>query len=82
MNNNTNYINTKKWKTLKGVSKTIQNKEKEQKGGFLSISLDTLGASLVGNMLTEKEINRAEDGIIRAGYGSSKHKNFKFHHLL
>ena len=50
---------------LKGVSETIQNKVREQKGRFL-------GASLLGNMLTGKGINRTEDGIIRAGYGSSK----------
>ena len=37
----------------KGVGETIQNEVKEQKGGFLSILLGTLGASLMGNMLTE-----------------------------
>ena len=36
---------------IKGVSKTIQNEAKEQKGGFLSILLGTLGASLLGNLL-------------------------------
>ena len=39
---------------LKGVTKTIKNETKEQKGGFLSMLLDTLGASLLGNMLAEK----------------------------
>ena len=34
---------------LKGVTKTIKNETKEQKGGFLSMLLDTLGASLLGN---------------------------------
>ena len=62
---------------LKGVSKTIQNEAKEQKGGFLGMLLGTLGASLLGNMLADKGINRAgygnkADGIIRAGYGSKK----------
>ena len=57
---------------LKGVSETIQNKVREQKGRFLGMLLDTLGASLLGNMLTGKGINRTGDGIIRAGYGSSK----------
>ena len=57
---------------LKGVSETIQNEVKEQKGGFLSMLLGTLGASLLGNMLTGKEINRAGKGVIRAGYGSKK----------
>ena len=48
---------------LKGLSKTIQIEAKEQKGGFLSILLGTLGASLLGNMLASKRTNRA-------GYGS------------
>ena len=32
---------------LKGVSETIQNEAKEQRGGFLSMLLGTLGASLL-----------------------------------
>ena len=39
---------------LKRVTETIKNKTKEQKGGFLSMSLGTLGASLLGNLLTGK----------------------------
>ena len=46
---------------LKGVTKT-KNETKEQKGGFLSMLLGTLGASLLGNLLTGK-------GIVRAGTG-------------
>ena len=45
---------------LKGVSKTIKNETKEQKGGFLSMLLGTLGASLLGNLLSGK-------GIVRVG---------------
>ena len=62
---------------LKGVSKTIQNEAKEQKGGFLSMLLGTLGASLLGNILAGKGINRAGEGVIRAGYGNKRqdHKN-------
>ena len=41
---------------LKGVTKTIENETKEQKGGFLSMLLGTLGASLLGNLLTGKGI--------------------------
>ena len=41
---------------LKGVSKTIKNQIKEQKGGFLSMILGTLGASLLGNFLREKDL--------------------------
>ena len=52
---------------LKRVTKTIKNETKEQKGGFLSMLLGTLGASLLGNLLTGK-------GIIRAGSGNNKGK--------
>ena len=59
---------------LKGVSKTIENEIKEQRGGFLSMLLGTLGASLLGNLLTGKSIIRAgeQNGIVRAGEGSKK----------
>ena len=73
---------------LKGVTKTVQNEVKEQKGGFISMLLGTLGASLLGNLLTGKGvyragkgkgINRAGEGIVRAGYGrpssSASHNN-------
>ena len=59
---------------LKGVSKTIKNESKEQRGGFLSMLLGTLGASLLGNLLTGKGIMRAGDGIVRAGSGSEKNQ--------
>ena len=52
---------------LKGVTKAIKNKTKEQKGGFLSMLLGTLGASLLGNLLAGK-------GIVRAGLGNKKGK--------
>ena len=55
---------------LKGVTETVQNEVKEQKGGFLSMLLGTLGASLLGNILVSKGMNRAGEGFIRAGYGS------------
>ena len=57
---------------LKGVTETVQNEVKEQKGGFLSMLLGTLGASLLGNLLTGRGIYRAGKGkgIVRAGYGS------------
>ena len=53
---------------VEGVTETVENKVKKQKGGFLSILLGTLGASLLGNLLSGKAINRAE--IERAGYGN------------
>ena len=57
---------------LKGVSEEIQNEAKEQKGGFLSMLLGTLGASLLGNILAGKGMNRVAEGIVRAGYGNGK----------
>ena len=52
---------------LKGVTKAIENETKELKGGFLSMLLGTLGAILLGNVLTGK-------GIVRAGSGNNKEK--------
>ena len=53
-----------------GVTKTIENETKEQKGGFLSMLLGTLGASLLGNLLTGK-------GIERTGPGNNKGKGIE-----
>ena len=61
---------------LKGVTKAIQNEVKEQKGGFLSMLLGTLGASLLGNLLVGKGIVRADEGIVRAGTGNKKEWDF------
>ena len=67
---------------LKGVSETIQHDAKEQRGGFLSILLGTLGAPLLGDVLSKglsgRGVIRAGEGTIRAGYGSksSPLKNF------
>ena len=64
---------------LKGVTETVQNEVKEQKGGFLSMILGILGASLLGNLLTGRGINRAGkgrgtnragEGVLRSGYGN------------
>ena len=60
---------------LKGVSETIKNEIKEQKGGFLSVLLGTLGASLLGTLSAVKGIVRAEEGIVKAGYRSSVKKS-------
>ena len=51
---------------IKGVSKTIKKEAKEQKGGFLRMLLGTLGASLLGNLLTGKGTIRTGEGTIRA----------------
>ena len=50
----------------KGVGKPIKNEAKEQKGGFLEMLLRTLGASLLGNNLTERGTIRDGKGTIRA----------------
>ena len=55
---------------LKGVTKTTKNETKEQKGGFLSMLLGTLEASLLGNLLAGK-------GIIRPGSGNKKGKRIQ-----
>ena len=57
---------------LLGVSETIKNEAKEQKVGFLSILLGTLGASLLGNMSAINRVIRAAEGTIRASYGSKR----------
>ena len=44
---------------IKVVSETIKNEAKEQKGEFLGMLLGTLGASLLGNLLTGKVTIRA-----------------------
>ena len=69
---------------LKGITESVQNEIKEQKDGFISMLLSTLGASLLGNLLTskgafpaEKRVNdkgkgihRTGKGIVRAGEGN------------
>ena len=64
---------------LKRVTETVQNEVKEQRGGFLSMLLGAVGASLLGNLLTGKGIHiagkgkgihRAGEGIVRAGEGN------------
>ena len=47
---------------IKGVNETMK-----QKGRFLTMSLGTLGASLLGCLLTGKGIIRAGERTIRAG---------------
>ena len=67
------------------MTESVQNEVKEEKGGFLSMLIGTLGASLLGNLLTGKgafqagkRVNkkgkgthRAGEGIVRAGEGSN-----------
>ena len=64
---------------LKGVTKTIKNETREQKGGFLSMLLGTLGASLLCDLLIRNNFSgkgtvRA-GGVLRAGEGIKKKKH-------
>ena len=63
---------------LEGVSETIKNEAKEQKEGFFSMLLGTLGASLLENMLAGKAGIRVGEGTARVGYGSKKPSLKKF----
>ena len=69
---------------LKGVTETVKNETKEQKGGFLCMLLGTLGATLLGNLLTGKGIVRAgsgnnkRKGVVRAGYGNQLRNKVDF----
>ena len=56
---------------VKGVTETVQNEVKQQTGGFLSMLLGTLGASLLGNLLTGRRViaTSQRQGIYRAGKG-------------
>ena len=55
---------------MKGVNKAIKNEVKEQKERFLSMLLDSLGATLLGNMLAGKGVTRTGERTIRAGEGT------------
>ena len=67
---------------LKSVTETIQHEAKERRGGFLSMLLGTLGASLLSDVLSKvlsgMGVIRADEGTTRAGYGSNRSslKNF------
>ena len=74
---------------VKGVTETVQNEVKEQKGGFLSMLLGTLGASLLGNLLTGKGAIATSQGrgiywagkgkgVLRAGYGNNDNNKMDF----
>ena len=65
---------------LKGDTITTKSETKERKGGFLSMLLGALGASLLGNLLTGKGNvragtgNKKGKGIVGAGSGNKKKK--------
>ena len=51
---------------IKGISEKFENEAKEQKGGLLEMLLETLGASLLRNLLTGKGTIKTGEGTIRA----------------
>ena len=52
---------------MKGITETIKNEAKEQKGGLLPMLLGTLAASISGNRFRSKGVIRVVEGVIRAG---------------
>ena len=50
---------------IQGISETIKNEAKEQKGGFPPMLLGTLAASILGNALAGRGVIRAGEGTIR-----------------
>ena len=52
---------------IKGVTQTIENETKEQRGGFLGMLLCISGSRLLGNMLPDEGVIRGSDGVIRVG---------------
>ena len=67
----------------KDASETIKNETKEQKGGFISMLLATLAASILGTALTGREVIRAGKGTIRAGQGTIRAgENFEYRPTL
>ena len=61
---------------ITGLSETVKNEVKNQKGKFLSMLLGTLSASLFGNLLRVKGVKRLNSfsmlglGVIEAGEGT------------
>ena len=54
---------------LEGTNKSTENEIKKQEGGFLTMLLGTLGASLLENLMTGKSLYRTGKGMYRSGNG-------------
>ena len=52
---------------IKGISKTVENKVKEQKRGFLDMLAAKLASHLLGNVASDEGVIRAHNGTFRAG---------------
>ena len=55
-----------------GITETVKDEVKEQKGGFLSTLLSVVASALLSSMLSGKGVTRAGEGTIRAAYRSKK----------
>ena len=56
---------------MKGVTQTIENEIKEQKCGFFSMLFSTSSGSLLGNLLTGKDVYTC-GGVIWASEGAKE----------
>ena len=54
---------------IKIITETVDNDEKEQKGGLLGMIAAALEANLLGNMLAGKGVLRGDKGTIRPDEG-------------
>ena len=61
---------------INGISETIKNEAKEQKGGFMPMLLGTLAVSVLGNALAVRGVTRAGERTWRLG------QNFSYHLIL
>ena len=57
---------------LKEVSETIKNESKEQKEGFISVLLGTLGVQFIRQYVSRQRSYKAGKGTARVGYGSKR----------
>ena len=57
---------------LNGITETVKNEVKAQKGGFRSMLLGALAATLLGDMIAGRGVIKVGQGTIRAGYGSKR----------
>ena len=57
---------------LDGITETVKNEVKEQKGDFLSNLLSVVSSALLSSMLSGKGVIRAGEVVICASYGSKR----------
>ena len=55
--------------SIDGVSETVKHEIKKQESEFPGMLLETLGASMLGNIFTGKYFLRAWKGAVRSGRG-------------